>query len=247
MRRPSLLRPLVTASLSGLLLAACGGAPEEGAPAEELLGTQQSAMCSGLSVTGLSIGGISTYLGEMAGSGPWSVSAGANAVRLEYYVDGTLRSVEDRTGSSGSWYFSTTGIACGPRNFTVKAFPMVVDSAGNRTVCVDAPRSVSQSVAEACPPLSVSLSCARYSTTAMRCNGSATGGSGSYTPYWQEWESTWPMGWYAGGMSEIVFCPTPSTTSSANIIKKMEFKVTDSLGTTSNTVSRSFSCRNDKV
>ncbi|HYO70627.1 MAG TPA: hypothetical protein VEU33_31565 [Archangium sp.] len=206
---------------------------------------KQSAMCSGVSVTDLSIGGISTYLGEMAGSGPWSVSPGANALRLEYYVDGALRSIEDRTGSSGSWYFSTTGIACGPRNFTVRAFPMVVDSAGNRTVCVDMPRSVAQTVTEACPALSVSMSCARSTSTYIRCTASATGGSGSYTPYWQEWQYGSPLGWYAGGMVESLFCPTPSATSGANTTRKFEFKVTDSIGTTSNIVSRSFSCRND--
>ncbi|HEX5748786.1 MAG TPA: hypothetical protein VFZ09_21270 [Archangium sp.] len=243
--RPSLLRPLVTASLSGLLLAACGGAPEELVPAEEQPGTQQSALCSGLSVTDLSIGGISTWQGEMAGSGPWAVSTGANAVRLEYYVDGALRSIEDRTGGSGTWYFSTTGIACGTRNFTVKAFPMVVDSAGNRTVCLDVPRSVSQAVTEACPVPSVSMTCARATSTAMRCTGSATGGSGSYTPYWQEWEYGYPLGWYSGAMIETFFCPTPSTTASANTTKKAEFKVIDSNGTASAVVSRSFSCRDD--
>lgn len=241
--RRSTIRPLVTAWLSGLLLAACGGAPElEEVPEVEPLGTKQSAMCSGLSVTQLSISGISTYLGEMAGSGPWAVSPGASAVRLEYYVDGVLRSIEERTGGSGSWYFSTTGIACGPRNFVVKAFPMVIDSAGNRTTCLDTHQSTSQTVTEACPAPSVTMSCSRATTASVRCTGSASGGSGTYSPHWQEWEFGYPSGWYGGTTMEIFYCPSPTTTG--NTTKKFEFKVIDSNGTASNIVSRSMSCGN---
>ncbi|HEX5752008.1 MAG TPA: hypothetical protein VFZ09_37665 [Archangium sp.] len=152
------------AVLSGLMLLACGGVPDaELTPADGPQGTTTSALCSGVSVTTLSLAGISTYQGEMAGSGDWAVANPANAVRLEYYVDGVLRSSEDRCNASGgtssctgsgSWSFSASGITCGSHNFQVKAYPMVIDSAGNRTVCLDSPRSLSQSVAgDACPPL----------------------------------------------------------------------------------------------
>ena len=162
--RASPTRSVLHALLSGLVLSACGGVPGEAglAPAEETLGTTSSAMCSGLSVTSLTLSGISTYQGEMAGNGSWEVSTFANATRLEYRVDGVLRSSEERVGTynastntyQGAWYFSATGISCGTHNFELKAYPMVIDSAGNRTVCWDSPRSLSQPVAgDACPAL----------------------------------------------------------------------------------------------
>lgn len=161
---PRSIRGLTSALLSGLLMTACGGGPEAGlAPSEEPLGTAGSALCSGASVTSLTISGISTYQGEMAGSGNWKVSTATNAVRLEYYVDGALRSSEDRCDAaggttnctgSGPWHFSASGISCGTHTFLVKAYPMVIDSAGNRTTCWDSPKSLSRSVAgDACPPL----------------------------------------------------------------------------------------------
>ncbi|HYO68474.1 MAG TPA: hypothetical protein VEU33_20565, partial [Archangium sp.] len=126
------------AVLSGLMLLACGGVPDTDlAPADEPQGTTTAALCAGASVTTLSLSGISTYQKEMAGSGDWAVST-ANAVRLEYYVDGALRSSEDRCNASGGttsctgsgpWYFSASNVACGSHAFVVKAYPMVIDSA----------------------------------------------------------------------------------------------------------------------
>jgi len=151
MSRPVITAPLC-ALLSALLLTACGSVSEtEQEVPVDALGTQELAMCSGLSVSNLAFSGASTYLGEMAGSGPWAVSAGANAVRLEYYIDNVLYASEERAGTSGTWYFSQTGISCGTHTLLVKAFPMVIDSAGNRTTCWGAPRSASQAITEACP------------------------------------------------------------------------------------------------
>ncbi|HYO51432.1 MAG TPA: hypothetical protein VEU50_01415 [Archangium sp.] len=133
------------------LLVACGGNPEVVSAAEESLGTQESAMCSGLSVSNLALSGASIYQGELAGSGPWAVSAGANAVRLEYSINNTLYASEERAGTSGTWYFSHAGLACGTYSLQVKAWPMVVDSAGNRTTCWAAPRTISQNVSQPCP------------------------------------------------------------------------------------------------
>ncbi|HYO56084.1 hypothetical protein [Archangium sp.] len=144
--RRALTRSPLHALLSGLLLAACGGIPEaELGPSAETLGTQEAALCSGQYVEALSISGISSYEGEAAGSGGWDVSAFANAARLEYYIDGVLRSFEERSGNSGTWYFSRSGISCGTHNFEVRAYPMVIDSAGNRSTCIDAPVSRTQS------------------------------------------------------------------------------------------------------
>ncbi|HYO57135.1 hypothetical protein [Archangium sp.] len=162
-----------------LMLVACGGSPEAGlTPAEESLGTQEAELCSGASVTQLTISGISTYQGEMAGSGNWEVAYPANAVRLDYFVDGNLRGSEERRGTtyntnpptpSGTWYFSSAGISCGTHTFTIRAIPMSIDSAGNRATCWDSPREFSQSVTESCPNLAVAVGHAH--TLALKQDG----------------------------------------------------------------------------
>ncbi len=115
-------RAFFSVLVSGLWLAACGTAPEPERGFAEPLGIQQAALCSGTSVSALSIYGISTYQGEMAGNGGWTVSGGANAVWLDYSVDGSIYISEVRTGTSGTWYFSHGGITCGPHLFGASRF-----------------------------------------------------------------------------------------------------------------------------
>jgi hypothetical protein len=135
--------------LSGLLLMACGPISEE---APEALGVVESAMCSNSAVTALSISGMTTYQGEMAGSGTYAVSYPANAVWLEYRIDGVVQATEERLGASGTWYFSKAPVACGTRTFSVKAWPRVVSSDGSSTTCLsNASLTASKSVTEACP------------------------------------------------------------------------------------------------
>ena len=196
-------------ALLSVLLAACGSAPEAGvAPMdEEAVGTREAALCSGLSVTGLNINGISTFQGEMAGNGGWVVSTSANAARLEYYVDGVLRSFSEEPGTpnasgfnSGTWYFSTANVACGTHTFEVRAYPMVITSSGGRTTCMESPRSVSQSVTEACPaPPTAWHSCTRKTSTTVQCTGAAQGGTAPYTAYWKVGSSG---SWFAGSMTQ---------------------------------------------
>ncbi|OJT25292.1 hypothetical protein BO221_10520 [Archangium sp. Cb G35] len=223
-------------------MTACGGAPEsEVAPAEELVGTRESAMCSGLSVTSLTLDGISTYEGELAGAGTYAVSTFANAVSLEFYVDGQTPSTTERLGSSGTWSYSRTGVACGPRNFEVRAYPMVVASDGTKTICRESYKSVTRIVTEPCPP-TASISCTKLSTGVLRCTGSATGGSGSYMPQWQGyWDSyfyqeEYLFPWQQGSWISSSSC-SPTTSTTFYDVVQMHFKVTDSNGLTSNTVS----------
>jgi hypothetical protein len=232
-----LFRPSLRALVSGLLLSACGVLPEaELAPAGGPLGTQESALCSSLSVTQLSLQGISTYQGTMAGSGSWALSTGANAIRLEYYVDGVLRSAEERTGTSGSWYFSTSGIACGPRTFLVKAYPMVVDSNNNRTTCYDKVQTLTQTVTESCPQPTTptaSVSCSTSGTSSrwtVQCTGRASGGSGSFTPYWSWIYGTNTSSWSQTGWTEYVDCAYSQSAATL----QLQFKVIDSNGVESN-------------
>jgi hypothetical protein len=245
MKRGS-MRSMLCGVLSGLLLAACGG-PEEGvSAAEESLGTQQAALCSGLSVTTLNLNGMSSYGGELAGSGNWAVSSGANAVRLEYRVDGVLRSYEERTGSSGTWYMSSTGTTCGAHNVEVKAWPMVIDSAGNRTTCMDAPNTLTQSVTQGCP--TTSLSCTRSSTT-VNCTGSGSGGTGGYTLFWRSEEQSdygsYVGSWYQASGSQGFYCPIKHGEVVWNGDILVEFKVRDNSGMESPVTSRTFLCAFD--
>ncbi|WPB82382.1 hypothetical protein KYC5002_25095 [Archangium violaceum] len=228
--------------LPTLLLAACGGVPEsEVAPAEEPLGTRESAMCSGLSVTSLTLDGISTYEGELAGAGTWSVSTFANAVSLEFYVDGQTPSTTERLGSSGTWSYSRTGVACGPRTFEVRAYPMVVASDGTKTICRESYKSATRIVTEPCPP-TASISC-NLTSGLLRCTGSASGGSGSYTPQWQGYwnsyheQTEYLFPWIQGMWISNNSCAPVSPSATAYDVVQLHFKVTDSNGVTSNTVS----------
>lgn len=248
-RRPA--RSALHSLLSGVLLAACGGIPgSEVAPSEEPLGTREAAICSGLSVTSLNIDGISTYEGELAGAGTWSVSTFANGVSLEFYVDGqTPPSTTERLGSSGTWAYSRTGVACGPRTFEVRAYPMSVASDGAKTVCRESYKSATRIVTEPCPTIA-SVSCSRISTTTLRCTGKGSGGSGSYTPSWQfyvysyydQMEYSWPT--YLGMWTADISCTAVSATATAYDVLRLDFKVTDSNGVTSSTVSSpSYKCK----
>lgn len=146
----SLTRSPLCLLLSGLLLMACGPVSEEATP--EALGVVESAMCSSSAVTSLIISGMSTYQGEMAGSGTYEVSYPANAVWLEYRIDGVVQATEERVGASGTWYFSKSPVTCGTRAFTVKAWPRVVSSDDTKTTCwSNTTRTASQSVTAACP------------------------------------------------------------------------------------------------
>ncbi|WPB82383.1 hypothetical protein KYC5002_25100 [Archangium violaceum] len=195
--------------LAGLVLAACGGVTEaELVPVgEEPTGTREAALCSGLSVTDLTLNGISTYQGEMAGNGAWTVSTSSNAARLEFYVDGVLRSTSEEVGTpntsgtiSGTWFFSTTGIACGTRSFEVRAYPMVISSTGSRTTCYESRRTLTRSVTEACPsPPDAWPNCVRKTSTTVECTGTAQGGAAPYTAYWKVGSSGT---WFAGSMTQ---------------------------------------------
>jgi hypothetical protein len=180
MQRSTLRSPLC-AVLSGMWLLACGGVRDDGPlPSEEPLATETSALCSGASVSSLTLSGMSLYQGELAGGGSWAVAYPANAIRLEYYVDGTWRGTDERCNSSGgtssctgsgSWSFSSSGMSCGSHSFQVRALPMIIDSAGNRTTCGGTPRTLSTSVLENCDPTTWqyvdTVDC--YQTTGHNC------------------------------------------------------------------------------
>ncbi|MDC0708281.1 hypothetical protein POL68_07340 [Stigmatella sp. ncwal1] len=141
-RMKSLLSPL----FAGFLGMACGGAEESPpSPSSPTLGVQESALCSAVSVTSLTLTGASTYQGELAGNGTWAVSTFSNAVRLEYYLDGVMFAYEERPGHSGLFYFSRNGVSCDVLHpLQVKAFPMIIDSNGVRTTCVTGSRTLSK-------------------------------------------------------------------------------------------------------
>ena len=233
-------------SLVGLLPVGCGGPDTFSPPSEEPLGTLDAALCSGVSVVSLSIAGASSYGGELGASGSWQVSAYANAIRLEYYVDGALRTVEERPQASGTWYFSGAGLACGAHSFEVKSYPMIIDSAGSRTTCYEnGARIASQSVTQTCP--SSSMSCSRRSSMFVTCTITASGGSNSFTPYMREVgrpadhpESYYDSGWFQSSWTQSWLCPIPRSYPVDEI--SIHFKVRDSSGMESDASVEQLSC-----
>jgi hypothetical protein len=248
-----LLRSHLSALLSGLLLAACGGPTEEGlTPAEEFLGSQESAMCSGSTVSSLSILGVSSYGGEVAGSGSWAVTYPANAVHLDFLVDGVVLGRAEPTGGSarsGNWNFSYKPLACGSHTFEVRAYPMTITSTGERYWCPESgTQSRTQTFSEACP--TAGLSCSRTSTNYISCTGSGTGGTGGpYSGVWRRVEDnndtgrTYDSGWYQGSLTGSFYCPQKTSIEYPyNGDMTVSFKARDVNGLESAAISRSFIC-----
>lgn len=148
------IRSSLSVLLPGLMLAACGPVPDSSEPMEpEALGVAESAMCSNAAVTSLTLSGVSTYAGEMAGAGTYAVSYPANAAFVAFYIDGVEASSGRASGgATGTWSFSKSSVACGTRTFTVTAWPMVVASDGSWSKCTGNPSmTITQSVSEPCP------------------------------------------------------------------------------------------------
>jgi hypothetical protein len=195
-------RSVLRALLSGVMLAACGGMPEETGmvPAEETQGTQEAALdCSGVSVNMLTIDGMSLWDGVLSGGGRWSVVYPANGVKLSFYIDGALRGEQTLKGDanrSGSWNFNDSPISCGTHTFEVRASPAIYDSSSTAPgVCQAGSTSRTYTVSQPCPPpLTDSLSCSQTSLTHVTCNGSASGGSGSYPTRLWNYQVSSPTG-----------------------------------------------------
>ncbi|HEX5746035.1 MAG TPA: hypothetical protein VFZ09_07315 [Archangium sp.] len=236
--------------LCWLMLTACGVSETGVSPPEELLGSQESALCSGTSVTSLTLSGIDAYCGELAGSGTWAVAWPANAVRLEYYLDGALSASEERRPDtagtfSGSWYYSKAGVSTGSHTFLVKAIPMVIDSADNRTTCWDSPgRSISRTLSTSTPLPSTSLSCSRTSSTTITCTGTGSGGSGTLSPMWRTRNFDYSTAltaysaWSPGTWTQSFHCEQTLSTTADKLW--IEHKVSDSCPTESTVKSSAY-------
>jgi len=150
--RRNLIRSSLQTLLAGLMLVACGPSLE-GAMEPEALGVAESAMCSNAAVTSLTLSGVSTYAGEMAGAGTYAVSYPANAAWMAFYIDGVEQSQgRAEGGATGTWSFSKAPVACGTHTFMVTAWPMVVTSSSSWSVCSGNPSmSITRSVSEPCP------------------------------------------------------------------------------------------------
>lgn len=245
------VRPLL---LSTLLLGACG-APLESTSLSpgETPGQVESALCSGVSVTSLTLGGASSYGGELGAAGTWAVSSFANAVYMEFYVDGHKQAEFDRTTPTGTWNHSSSGISCGTHTLEVRAWPLIIDSNGNRTKCTaQGPRVISTTFPQACP--SASAQCQRNNTQQVTCTGSAWEGTGPHTPIWQQVnrfsdipEPYVSMPWYEGSWSHVFSCEAPLYATQDDAQVQIQFKVRDSTGMESTVRSNSFYCKEYSV
>jgi hypothetical protein len=239
--------------MCGGLLAACGGPMEELAPSEEALGTQEAALCSGASVSALTVSSFGTYGGLASGSGTWSVTFPANGIHLDFYVDGVKRGEQDIQGNSnrsGTWSFSYSPVSCGVSHaLELKAYPLSFLSTGIERCTTASPATASATFSEACP--TNTIACARASSTQISCTGSGSGGTGGpYTGQWQRTEqnhstgSLYQSGWYPGPLTNTFYCPqgTPllAPTNSTLLI---EFKARDVNGLESGALSQSYPCR----
>ncbi|WNG58811.1 hypothetical protein F0U59_31820 [Archangium gephyra] len=245
------IRPLL---LSTLLLSACGAPLESTSlPPDETPGQVESAMCAGLSVTSLTLAGASSYGGELGAAGNWAVSTFANGVRLEYYVDGQRQAWSEMASPTGTWNHSSSNIACGTHTLEVRAWPMVIDSNGNRTTCMaQGARVVSTSFSQACP--SASMQCYRNNNQQVTCTGYASGGTGSHTPVWQQVnrfnhipEPYVSMPWYEGYWSHVFYCEAPMYASMEDAQVQIQFRVEDSTGMGSTESSNYFYCKEYSV
>ncbi|MET0401463.1 MAG: hypothetical protein ABW123_03630 [Cystobacter sp.] len=231
MKRNPLCLP-VGLLMSGLVLG-CGAMPgEPGAVGDEPLGTDASAMCLGLSVSNLTFSGMSSWGGDLVGQGAWAVASTANAVRLEYRIDGVWHGDAELTGRSGTWYLSRGGTTCGSHTVEVKAFPMVIDSAGNRILCGESPRTITQTVDQGCPTAALTCTASGNNVT---CTAAGSGGTGGpYTFSWQE-EQIDPMGgqytspWMPGTATNGFYC-APLRTRDEMLRYIMRVKVRDNSG-----------------
>ena len=156
---------------------------------------------------------------------------------------------EERLGASGTWYFSTSNVACGSHTFQVKAYPMVIDSAGTRTTCISNPMLSTMYYAnEACPIPTATLNCSRpFKGTEIQCTGSSGGGTGSHTPYWQINAASWSSGGWTKTYSCPTLCPAGVPTQYCGSWQmQINFKVIDAAGKTSNiSQSLSYTCKDD--
>jgi hypothetical protein len=233
----------LSALLAGLMLAACG-APDEGRPApSEDLEAQGSAICSGSSVSALSLAGFSSWGGEAAGSGSWTVTYPANGIHVDYYIDGTLRGSSDILGNasrSGTWNFSYSPVNCGSHTFEARSYPITINSGGTIDRCPSSgPKSLTTSFSQSCP--TASITCSRPSNI-LSCQGTGSGGSGGpYTYHWQVYaqpynEPSYYSSWYASSSSTTsITCPYHNWDPPYDLAR-ISLKVSDSSGLVSNVV-----------
>lgn len=247
-RDPS--RSALCAVLSGLMLAACGAPDEGGQAPSEAQGTQESAICSGSSVSVLSLAGFSSWGGEAAGSGSWTVSYPANGIHVDYYIDGTLRGSSDIPGNasrSGTWNFSYSPVSCGSHTFEAKAYPITYNSGGGIDRCqTSGPKTLTKSFTQSCP--SASISCSRPGHI-LSCTGTGSGGSGGpYTYHWQVYaqpysKPSYYSSWFSSSSNTTSLTCPYHTWDPPYDVARFSLKVTDSSGLTSGVVyGQSFPC-----
>jgi hypothetical protein len=226
--------------VSGLMLAACGGVPDETGldlAGAEALGTQESALdCAGASVSSLNLGVVSSWGGVLStGSGTWSVVYPANGIILEHYVDGALRGTQPILGDSnrsGTWTFNDSPISCGTHTFEVRGYPAIFDSATPAPGrCTTGSTTRTSSFTQGCP--TATLSCSQVSTS-INCTGSGSGGEGGpYVSLWREGVQTDSgmnyTDWEVGSSTYGVFC-IPATTRDEFYRQYIYYKVRDASG-----------------
>lgn len=214
---------VVLVMLVGAAVLAAGIRPAQATP--HLLGDCSTTWASG-TITSIT----ATCTGNVTASGTYTVGGGATGARIECWVDGALRQVFDKSGTSGTWSCNMNGFSVGSHTFTLKVVPKTSDG----TICYEDTFTISQGfVVSAC--LTASLSCLAQLYPSYRCTGTATGGSAPYTASWGYQPEGGSITWSSDGTGNgpfyrIYVCKTIS------LPYTVHFKVTDATGAISNTV-----------
>lgn len=230
---------------AGLSVAACGAevqADDDEEFAEEAIGegAQELGLCAG-TIASTTITGVAVANGIMSATGGYSLGGGANAVYLEYLIDGVLKQSEIRYSGS-TWQATQGGITCAAHNLQVNAYPMVVTSS-SATTCLDNGTSAASGFyGSPCVP-NATLSCVFDGAPLIICDGGGSGGIAPLTAHWRySWKSnsssTWTVGdWFEAQWQDVSFMCKPLWYSA-----RVEFKVKGVDGTYSTT--RTYVCPN---
>ena len=157
-----------------------------------IAGPARAADCSGTSAF-VAISSVNYSSQQVLADGTWSVSGGADSVRLQHFIDGTLFQDGSQSGTTGSWSFIDDFAQCGDDlPFKACAAPRVCDGSGC-TVCVEHETCKQKLFDSTDCSLTVSgplcsWTCSGFEFIGAECTGScsvtASGGEAPYSALW---------------------------------------------------------------
>ena len=214
------MRTMKLVSLVGLFVLALLGSA---APPVNAIPIQEMGVCSGTSAS-VTITNIDYDCSQevLDADGDWAVFCSANGSYCEYSIDNQVVQSENKSGTSGSWYFSDDYAAnCASHTFQLCCYPKVDSTiCWTHGACTTAPF----------PNLPrAGVTCEEATHPQYLCTGTASGGEPPYTGEWKEgtynWVPAYPTSPSYGPWEGSFICKQPTP---------IRFRVTDSCGCVSN-------------